>query len=318
VSPFFIIGSGRSGSTLLRLMLLGHSRIEIPSETWFIRPLVRSLPLDCALTESQVTQAVQIITSHYRWPDMGMGAEALQTKASDLICPRLVDVINLVYQHHLSSSGKLRIADKTPPYVEIVPELAVLYPDARFIHLVRDGRDVAISYIELGLLRGFRYYERDFDWSWSLRFREKLRGTKLEERILDVRYEDLVSEPERIIRSICQFVGEPFEPGMLQWNDRRHRVPPRERKFHPKLDKTLSPDSIGIWRKKLSPLERFAMEASLRKYLKRWGYPLSYSSKIAESSLVFAGSILHAASPVLIKVIPYLRRRKLWPANSYI
>jgi len=316
--PFFIVGSGRSGTTLLRLILVGHSQIEIPPETWFILPLVRELPIHELLTKGQVQRAIDIITNDYRWPDMGMTADALGERAHALPSPRIVDIINIVYRQHLSLARKPRFGDKTPPYIEIVPQLRELYPGAKFIHLVRDGRDVAVSYIELKWHeKGYRCYERDFDWTRSLRFRESYRHTALNEHILDVKYEDLVCDPEPTIRRICNFIGESFEPHMLEWNDRKERVPVREMKIHGKLGQPLSAGATGRWRGKLSAFECFITESCLERDLRRWGYDLHYSSWKLRPLLKLTGSLLLAMGPLLVKVIPYLKRRHLLPQNIY-
>ena len=160
-APFFIVGAGRSGTTLLRLILAGHSRLHIPPETWFLRPLVQDFPLTGALTQPQVERAIETMVQDERWPDMEMAADELRRQAATLTQPTLVDLIDLVYRHLLHASGKQRLGDKTPHYFAIVPELATLYPEAKFIHLVRDGRDVAISWIDAGWQR---YYEPGFEW----------------------------------------------------------------------------------------------------------------------------------------------------------
>src|SRR5215472_16498276 len=100
-TPFFIVGAGRSGTTLLRLILTGHPRIHILPETWFIRDLVKELPLDEPLEQDQVIRAVEIITMGYRWPDMKICADELRISATLLKSPKLVDVINLVYREQL-------------------------------------------------------------------------------------------------------------------------------------------------------------------------------------------------------------------------
>ncbi|MEO9188434.1 MAG: sulfotransferase, partial [Acetobacteraceae bacterium] len=80
-APFFIVGCGRSGTTLLRLVLSGHSRIEIPPETWFLLALVAHLPLTDPLTPAQVEAAIALITGDYRWPDMQMTAADFAARA---------------------------------------------------------------------------------------------------------------------------------------------------------------------------------------------------------------------------------------------
>src|SRR3954452_7620443 len=96
-TPFFIVGASRSGTTLLRLILAGHSRIHIPPETWFIEDLVRELPLANPLTPEQVARAVAIMTTNYRWPDMGIDSGDFSRWAEALEAPKLPDIINLVY-----------------------------------------------------------------------------------------------------------------------------------------------------------------------------------------------------------------------------
>jgi len=317
--PFFIVGSGRSGTTLLRLILSGHSRIEIPPETWFILPLVRRFPLREPLKPEQVRAVAEVMTHNYRWPDMGIAADAFRAQAMSLAKPCLVDLIDIVYRHHLAAAGKPRIGDKTPPYIEIIPQLSALYPDAKFIHLLRDGRDVAISYIDLKWqFPGCRCYERNFEWTRALRFREAYRNSKIDWKILDVTYEDLVREPEAVIRRICAFLGEEFEPRMLAWAERVDKVPERERVIHPRLAHPLSEAAVARWRTKLSGFECFIMEACLRRDLRRWGYRLRFSSRAWRPALVLTGWLLDCTGPLLVKAIPYLKRRNLMPGNLYI
>ena len=81
MTPFFIVGSSRSGSTLLRLMLDSHSRIAIPSETWYIAALLEAFPCDRPLTENEISAAVSMMTSHYTWPDIGLDGAELRRRA---------------------------------------------------------------------------------------------------------------------------------------------------------------------------------------------------------------------------------------------
>jgi hypothetical protein len=315
-APFFIVGSGRSGTTLLRLILAGHSRIEIPPETWFITPLVEALPLAAPLSPAQVAQAVDIMTGHYRWPDMGLPEDEFRARAFALAAPKLVDVVDLVYAAHLLRAGKPRFGDKTPPYMGIVPQLAELYPDAKFIHLVRDGRDVAMSMIDARW--DFRCYKPDFVWTSRLHMREVYRSAPFADRIFDVKYEDLVADLEATVRRICAFLGEEFEPQMLGFAERIEAVPARERAIHGKLSRPVSRDAIGQWRSRLSALECFVMEACMHRELRRWGYPLRFSNAAWRPVFALARRALAVAGPPLNRAIMYLRRRDLLARTIYI
>jgi len=317
-APFFIIGSGRSGTTLLRLMISGHPKIEIPPETWFILPLVRAFPILTRLTNEEASKVIEMMTTDYRWPDMGIPADSFRNQVMRLTHPTLRDIIDLVYDYHLETSGKLKIGDKTPPYIEIVPELSALYPGAKFIHLVRDGRDVAMSFIDIKMHGNCRVYERNFEWTRALRFRETYRTTCFEPQIIDIKYEDLIRDPETTLRKICTFLNVEFESSMLSVSSRIDRVPERERIIHPKLGEPLSLTSVAKWKVGLSKYECFIMEACLQRHLQRWGYALRYSSSTWKTILTITGWLLFSLGPILARGIPILQRRKILRESIYI
>jgi hypothetical protein len=310
-SPFFIVGAGRSGSTLLRLILAGHSRLHIPPETWFISDLVQELPLRGALTHGHIQRCIEIMTRNYRWPDMGIPADDLRRWSVDLENPALTDVINLVYLWHLQQSGKQRFGDKTPHYIQIVPELAVLYPEAKFIHLIRDGRDVAISQIDLGW---DSYYERNkFDWSVAMELRRRYLKSPCAGRILEIRYEDLIRHSAATVQQICAFLNEAFEPAMLEWHHLTKLVPSRERHIHRRLEQPLSGEKVAGWQHRLSALECFAVEACLHRDLTQLGYQLRFSGTGWQLPLGATGSLLRALAPWLRGGVRRLKKRHLLP-----
>jgi hypothetical protein len=313
-APFFVIGAGRSGTTLLRLILTGHSRLHIPPETWFLQPLVREFPLTGALTQPQVEHAIQTMVRHERWPDLDLPEDRLRRQAAALAQPRLVELIDLVYRHLLNASGKPRLGDKTPHYFAIMPELATLYPDAKFIHLVRDGRDVAISWIDAGWER---YYAHGFEWPAAMACLRR-DSAAYPGRVLEVRYEHLVREPEQVTQRICGFLGEAFEHGMLNWQDRAELVASRDRHLHARLQQPLSDDAIAVWRHRLSRVECFAVEACLHRELALHGYGLRFSAAGWAPLFRLVAGVLRALAPLLRRGIPYLQKRRMLPRNVYL
>ncbi|HTW68728.1 MAG TPA: sulfotransferase [Acetobacteraceae bacterium] len=312
-APFFIVGAGRSGTTLLRLILTGHSRLHIPPETWFLRDLVRQFPLTGALTQPQAERAVAAMVRHERWPDLGLDADEVRRAGAALAAGAgLRDVIELVIARLLAESGKQRLGDKTPHYFEIVPELATLFPDAVFIYLVRDGRDVAMSWIDAGWQR---YYEPGFEWPRAMGcLRRDLRAYP--DRVLEVRYEDLVRRAEDTTRRICEFLGEDFEPAMLDWHARVDQVAERDRHLHGRLSQPLSDDAVAAWRR-LSGAECFAMEAWLHRALREGGYALRFDARGWMPVFFAVAGGLRVLAPVLRRGIPYLQKRGMLPRNLY-
>jgi hypothetical protein len=299
VAPFFIVGSSRSGSTLLRLMLTSHSRIAIPSETWYLTPLVEKFPCDRALQENEITDAVAVMTNHYTWPDMRLDAAELRRRVADLSGVRLRDLVEIVYRAHMEVAGKSRWGDKTPAYIEIVPPLAAMFDDAKFIHLIRDGRDVAKSFQRQGWhgpwMQG---YTRE--WMRAAELDIKLGKTPLNERILRVLYEDLVLHPEATLRRICAFIDAGFEAQMLQWHDKvAEAIPVREMIHHSSLGRQMSASDVSRWKREMTSREVFVAEALIGTHLSHFGYERRYRGKLWSPLLALMRIFCRTVLPVV-------------------
>jgi Sulfotransferase family len=107
-APFFIVGSGRLGTTLLRMMLCSQSRISIPPETWFLIPLGKRVGIDRALNPSEIECAISLMTEHPRWPLMKLDAEELRRRVRHLADRRLRDVVEAVYRCHMEARIPIR------------------------------------------------------------------------------------------------------------------------------------------------------------------------------------------------------------------
>ena len=280
VAPFFIVGSGRSGSTLLRLMLASHSRIAIPPETWYLTDLVEEFPLDRVLEENEISKAMSVMTNHYRWPDMGLEAAEMRCRVANLSGVRLRDLVEIVYRWHMEAEGKSRWGDKTPPYIEIVPPLAAMFGDAKFIHLIRDGRDVAKSFQRQGWYGPWMHgYTRE--WLRAVELDMKFSKTALNERILRVLYEDLALQPEATLRRICAFIDEGFEGQMLQWRGKvENAIPDREKSLHSRLGRDMNPSDVSRWKREMTSREIFVAEALIGAQLSYFGYERRYRSEL--------------------------------------
>lgn len=280
VAPFFIVGSSRSGSTLLRLMLASHSRIAIPSETWYLIALLEEFPCDRPLQANETDAAVSMMTSHYTWPDMGLDATEFRHRTAGLSGIRLRDLVEMVYRWHMESEGKSRWGDKTPAYIEIVPALAAMFDDAKFIHLIRDGRDVTKSFQRQGW-HGPCMHGYAGEWLRAVECDLKLGKTPLNGRILRVRYEDLVLHPEATLLRICAFIDEGFEEQMLLWRGKVAKaIPGREKSIHSNLGRDMSPADVGRWKREMSSREVFVAEALMGAQLSHFGYERRYRSTL--------------------------------------
>ena len=284
-SPF-VVGATRSGTTLLRLMLDAHPGVAIPSETHFIPELVSAREKHGASPE----QMLELLTSHRRWGDFTIEPEELAARWEELdplTGPAAVRAFYDLYAEKQGNPGA-RWGDKTPGYVKSMREIQTYLPEARFIHLIRDGRDVALSVLKQDW--GPQTVEAAAE-KWRSRV---LRGRAQEPYLgfyIEVKFEDLVLHTERELRRICEFIELDFDPAMLGYHQtaeqrlqEKARALPRahgeaqsaEKRLmsHAKTFEPPNPDLIGTWKKRMSESDRAAYEALAGDLLADLGYEL--------------------------------------------
>jgi len=214
-SPIFIIGTERSGSNLLRLMLNSHSRIAIPHPPHFMRylaPLAHTYG-DLASEANRrvlVRDALTLLRRHiHPWP-RPIDRERVVRCAS----PSVFGVVAAIYEEFRLGEGKPRWGCKSTFMVEHVSEVLAEYPDALFIWLVRDPCDVASS-----AKRAVFGYCCPFRMAQLWNVQQNRAAAALSAwgpQVLHlIRYEDLVTSPATEVARLCAFIGEQVEPAML-------------------------------------------------------------------------------------------------------
>lgn len=217
--PFpFVVACGRSGTTMLRVMFEQHPDIAIPPESYFpvsfFRRRDRYAADDGGIDLTVLADALLRHDRFLAWRvDEGLVRERLTGTAPDY-----PEAIRRVYALYAESHGKPRYGDKTPPFLMHMWMLAEQFPEARFVHLVRDGRDVVLS------LRDQPFAPSSFTgaaeyWAGRVR-RARQAGERLgARRYREVRYEDLVADPEIELRGLCRFLELDYSPAMLSYED---------------------------------------------------------------------------------------------------
>jgi len=281
----FIIGMGRSGTTLLRLMLDAHSALTIPAETHFIPFLLQDPPRDGA-------ECLARLRTMPNWGDFDLAGTGFEERLSALQPFSLAEAIRLFFGRYAATQGKPRWGDKTPTYVEQVAAIGALLPEARFVHLLRDGRDVALSYRDKWFGPGDDLVAAARLWRGRILAARAQAETLEPGRYLELRFEDLVREPEHWLRTVCDFLELPFEPEMLNYprraterlgemGDRRDAegqvAVPRERRLsiHANTARPPDPAQSGKWRSGLTPDEVALFEREAGDLLDSLGYALA-------------------------------------------
>jgi hypothetical protein len=230
--PLFVVGCGRSGSTLLRLMLDAHPELAVPGESHFIPELRRRHPDPIEVDE--VTAELLRTPNFRHWK---VSEHAVWDRVRAVDAPSFAHVVEAAFMANADEHGKTRWGDKTPIYVQHIPLLDTLWPDARFVHVIRDGRDVTLSYLSLHwgpstAWAAARKWRRDV--TAGIRHGQPL-GTS---RYLEVRYESLVRDPRATLEAVTAFAGLAFDERML--DPAAHPVRPDARDWRTQME----PDAV--------------------------------------------------------------------------
>lgn len=272
--PFFIIGFQRSGTTLLRLMLDSHPDVAVPLDVvglWARYAARLDAEFGGLATDDDVRRLVEALLAEERirlW-DVEMSAEDIVSSVAERSFAAVIEAFNLAYA---TAKGKERWGSKDPGDMRRMHMIDEWFPDARFVHILRDGRDACMSLVaqDFGpddLLACADAWQEEV---WWVRRIGRLLGP---ERYHEVRYEDLVTDPEAALRPLCRFLGLEFHPAMLSYHRRvGDAVPDEKRHIWPLIDRPPQADNVERWRTRLTRGMRVCFEKRAGDVLAECGY----------------------------------------------
>jgi len=281
----FVCGVTRSGTTLIRLMLDAHPELAIPGETHFLPKLIKR----CERGRVTADELADLAIEHKRWGDFHLDAGELRERFRAIYPPNAADAIRAFYGLYAERLGKRRYGDKTPGYLKEMIRIQRVLPEVRFVHIVRDGRDVALSHLRMNWGPATVAESAEL---WVQRISRARRQAPKVRHYTEVRFEDLVADTEGVLRDICDFVELDFDPAMLDYHERaegRLREKARDLPRRNRPDQTAEArmdshrlakepprsDRIGMWRERMSAAEIADYERIAGPLLVELGYELS-------------------------------------------
>ncbi len=279
----FVVGVNRSGTTLLRMMLDAHPELTMPPETHFVPELIEVAEQEPATPEA----LLETVTSQREWGDFGLAEEELleRFRACDPLTAGAA--LRAFFEAYAERVGKPRWGDKTPIYVKSMRKIQRALPEARFVHVIRDGRDVALS------IRDRAVKEHTIEaiaerWVRRItRAREQAKGL---DHYREIRYESLILDTEPTLREICEFFALPWDDAVLDYHERsagrleemKRELPDdgkrttlsveRRMQTHARTTEKPDPRRVSRWRESMDRGERETFESIAGPLLSELGY----------------------------------------------
>jgi len=273
--PVFIIGAGRSGTTLLRSMLAAGSQIAIPPESQIIHRLPARFQTWHGLGwTGLVNLVIAEVESHfdfYLWKTNMAPAyiEAINLSRNERSLAKVIDIIFTTYAREQFPDARIW-GDQSPIHTLFLPNILAVFPNAKFINLIRDGRDVVSSYVKMN--GDIWLNESIYRWKESILRVKKMRKKIKDENFLDLKYEDLVLDPDTALRKVSYFIGVDYSNSMLDYWKMDSTVESKIYGHHQNLQKPVFTSSIGAWKTRLSEEQQKIANNELSGLLSELGY----------------------------------------------
>lgn len=271
--PVFIGGHPRSGTTLLGAMVGSHSEcICTPESPFKINGLRQPSVKGTGRSDINVGSLMEFIRNDWKFKIWGLHLPEYSSGEMDSYQTLFRFIVNSYGRKHGKPDARIWV-DHTPSNIKYASLLTSFYPQAKFIHLVRDGRGVAASIMSLDW--GVNTIDRAAH-SWSKRLTEYIHVEELlgSEKIIRLGFEDLVKNPESAMKRICEFIGIVYQPEMVRGSG--FQVPHYTSKQHSLVGKAPNPAEADAWEKVLRPRQIEIFENIAGDVLSSLGYHLRY------------------------------------------
>jgi hypothetical protein len=274
--PIIVVGCPRSGTTLLQVMLHAHPRIAIPPETRFVLTGYKNRHRFGDLADPVRRRALADWIVRRRqtfFHELGLSADDVTAR---IVAgpPTLGSAFAVVLRAYADRFGKPRWGDKRPAYLQHLPVICRLFPDAQVVNIVRDGRDCVASLKSMPWNRK-NIYQSIATWTQGVdngRWAARSLGPG---SYFEMSYERLVGDPRPELARLCAFLGEEYDEAMAVPAALASSVIPQRKSWHDALRGPVTTARVGTWRDRLEPWEAGLCELAMRERLVSLGYELS-------------------------------------------
>lgn len=275
--PIFIVGAPRSGTTLLQYMLKSHPEISLPTgESHFFIPIYQRHAEfgDLKVKENLKFLLTEIYNARPDFFDddfhgIKFDINILSDQLHALKTSTIPDVISTIFQMNATAEHKKYWGEKTPYYILHLPLIKEMFPNARIVHIIRDGRDCAISMLERRWdLRIYNIYHAAYTWNKYVRSGKDF-GINNPDCYFEIKYTNLLNSPHKSLKALCKFLNIEYNESIINFERSN------ESGKTPLLTRPLQATNTQKWRNHMSIKELQIFEAMAGSTLTEYEYELS-------------------------------------------
>lgn len=271
-APVFIAGRPRSGTTLLNSVLDSLPGIALhPQEQKFFTywgHMYRGRDLN---DDAVFEEFLRDYTSHPNFEGRLISPEALRARLAQRKPRRISHVLEAVCANYADSTGKARWGEKTPNHYRHLDEIRAAFPDAQIILTMRDPRALLASILK----RDFGLRDpHDQALAW-VEYCDLIEKWSRDPGVFIIQYEKLVTQPTETLKSVCDFLGEPFDEAIIGKRTLRSSGRPKMEGGNARAASGIDSSSLEKWKSDLTPRQIRIVEHFSGPALDRWGYERS-------------------------------------------
>ena len=267
----FIIGVGRSGTSLLQSILNSHSKISFLPETQFLRNYV--FKKNVSINKSNYKEIISQLEKDPRFSRLNICPKIVIEKSKNMI-----DVYRNITNFFLKNKNKEIIGDKDPKIIENIEVLNYFFPNSKIIHIIRDPRDVVLSRTKAKWSKKYPYFMHSIIYYLQMTLgRKMLYKYYNKNNFYEIKYEDLIKDPDYELKKICNFLEVEYENNILNYhNSSKELVSKDEFEWKKETFNPVDNKNFNKWKKEFNFFKILIIESICYSHIKENFYNENY------------------------------------------
>lgn len=280
MKTIFIVGVGRSGTTLIQSMLNAHSKISFLPETHFIRNYMSDKNIQKQFNSNNLNYIKKRFKNDKNINKLNNN---MLSYLNDELSKsnNLSDLFKRMLQQYLKNHNKIIVGEKDPKNLEYLNQIIKTFPHAKILHIIRDPRDVVLSRLNAEWSKDRGLITHALTYRFQYLKAQKDGKEIFKSNYLEFRYEELITKPESMLNDICQFLKIKYDKNMLKFYENSSEIiKGEEKKWKDNCFKPINVNNLNKWKNKLSKNQIYLIEKICAPVFTDNKYDLSNQNKV--------------------------------------